>query len=509
MNELLCRFPERLRQRIPVAVPPSAEHRIAANCLGRLLADFERPWGGPLALGGLLSLRAVAANSAYQRTLTVSNFFRRLFTGRNLTRFDEFEPDLHFAVALAGRLPGMSVSMAANAIYAYRAVGRDVGEWLDGLDRPVRCAAAGLLLPPFHDLDEVWRHLPSRAALHPLRGRIEHDRAALIEAYPDLAGAIEERWLILRDLSEACRRGETDPVVRVGASVHRFSAYKLMTGGEARLLLHYRGGDGAPLWFVDLLANRLLVKKPGAAKPSVWLKERGLPSGYFQSIDAGLLRPVAAEQRALGRVPQPAFALQPLVAAALVGRVAVNLLLDRGPRIMELRQFAFEAGRLSQPNRVDQLYRFRAVAKGGLEREFEFGERSAVAVADLVRFLRRHYRLPECAPLPRVPFHGRKNFGERRYLFQLNRRHLAYPSMLASIRFLAHGLAGDGTLNMRPHLLRHAYANAAAEAGVPVERIAQALNHADTSTTILYTAPTDAQALGGAIRWHKHLGAQR
>ncbi|MBF0375238.1 MAG: site-specific integrase, partial [Alphaproteobacteria bacterium] len=238
-------------------------------------------------------------------------------------------------------------------------------------------------------------------------------------------------------------------------------------------------------------------------------RERGLPSSYLQSIDAGLLRPIAAERRALARVPQPAFALQPLVAAALVGRVVLNLLMDRGPRIGELRQFAFEAAALCQPNPAHQLYRFRAVAKGGMEREFEFGERSANAVADLVRFLRQHYHLSERTPLPRVPFHGRKNFGERRYLFQLNGRHLAYPSMLASIRFLAHGLAGDGTLNMRPHLMRHAFANQAAEAGVPLDRVAQALHHADRRTTAHYAAPTDAQALADAARWQERLGGQR
>jgi len=46
-----------------------------------------------------------------------------------------------------------------------------------------------------------------------------------------------------------------------------------------------------------------------------------------------------------------------------------------------------------------------------------------------------------------------------------------------------------GLKNVAPHTLRHSFAKALIDAGVPLEKVATLLGHSNLNTTRIYTAP--------------------
>ncbi len=114
--------------------------------------------------------------------------------------------------------------------------------------------------------------------------------------------------------------------------------------------------------------------------------------------------------------------------------------------------------------------------------------------------LKNHYQLGPGESLPHVPFNpdnqrAHRFPGKHPYLFQYHGKQLLRSAVTASLRFLCHGIvfqrAGGTTVILKPHLLRHVFANHLHQVEhVPLDLVAVILHQKDTRVTGYYAAPT-------------------
>jgi len=201
------------------------------------------------------------------------------------------------------------------------------------------------------------------------------------------------------------------------------------------------------------------------------------------------------------------FVVEPLYAAATFGLASLDFFTTTGARVNELLQL-----RLSP----DCLY---AMSVGGTPRllvrlvpkgrdqsaDYIIGPETKNNFERVGAMLKEHYQLGEGQSLPHVPFHpdnqrAHRFPGEHPYLFQYHGKHLSRGAITACLRFLCHGMLfqrADGTtVILKPHLLRHVFANHLHQVEhVPLDLVAIILHQKDVRVTGYYAAPTWQQVV--------------
>lgn len=460
----------------------------------------HRAYSGQAAFVAALALRYVDIPSAMSRTQTLVRLWSRLFENGLLESMDQFEPDLHFGLGLEGRISGLTASAAQAAIYVYSAACRDQNEWLITAPSHLKQRVRPYLLPPIQDPGRLRRHAPARHLLHPNEERIQHDAEWLMERLHQLGAIAWERLRFLGQIDAAMRAGRKSVDASLEDQQFRFL---LADDGTARL----GGTDTDEPWFIELVRERAITGRIPKRCANAWARANGLPSSYFHSRVAGVLRTgaEAANPYCSRRVDQALrFSVAPLYRAALFGNLAVQCCLDTGPRLRELMQFAVDASQL-RPLAMAEGYAFKVIAKGSREVEYLVGEETIRAAVEVASYLRELGGLSADASLPMVPFSARRlqdrHLPSARYIFQFGGRHLDAFTLTSCLRFILHGLyRREGkALDIRCHLLRHGFAKALLAAGLPLSYLSGRLQHADPRMSFHYGRPTQRQALAAAL----------
>lgn len=231
---------------------------------------------------------------------------------------------------------------------------------------------------------------------------------------------------------------------------------------------------GAAAWYQFLLANGAVDANPLAAVPRPQVDQDSTTAGLTEAEVDALLDAadavVAERTAAQARVPSPRRARRLL--AALRDRALLRLIADLGVRIGEGLALDIAALSTQYGHRT-----VRYVGKGRKVRERPLGPHVVEALDEYLA--------------ARAAFAGASVDAQSGPLFatltddgQAGR--LDEPAVFRTVRRLARyaGIASSGRLS--PHSLRHAFATAADEAGVPLEHVQDAMGHADPRTTRRY-----------------------
>jgi hypothetical protein len=207
--------------------------------------------------------------------------------------------------------------------------------------------------------------------------------------------------------------------------------------------------------------------------------------------------------------------VESLYAACMFALIAVDIVTTTGMRINELMQTRLDSNCLVRlvmtppPEAKDRTqrirYAFRLIPKGertDTPSNYFIGKETVRLLKHAGHFLEEHYELDvsKGEKIPSIPFcevHSRRHrFGEGRYVFQLNRKHLSNLDITACMRFLLHGMTfktRDGKIVLvRSHLLRHAFATHAVQvAKVPIDVVGAMLKHKSLRVTEYYSQITE------------------
>lgn len=151
-------------------------------------------------------------------------------------------------------------------------------------------------------------------------------------------------------------------------------------------------------------------------------------------------------------------------------------------------------------------YLFRVIPKGRTEQEnFYLSEESVKILGELRKMLIEHYKTDK---IPSVKYRGVRGILDDKmapYLFQFSGTGLDRQDVTACMRFLLHGMIFEDQnqkpVTIKPHLLRHAFANHLQQSQkIPIDIIASILHQKDFTTTEYYAESTDSQV---AIKTHE------
>lgn len=198
------------------------------------------------------------------------------------------------------------------------------------------------------------------------------------------------------------------------------------------------------------------------------------------------------------------FKLDPLFSAATFGLAVLDIITTTGARVSEVLQIqntkdCFIVKNIIEGDRRITRYLFRVIPKGRTEPEnFYLAKESVKVIVEVKNMLARHYPNGE---IPKIKFNGITGQlldHESPYLFQYNYKGLNRQDVTACLRFLTHGMIfQDQTgnpINLKPHLLRHAFANHLQQVQkIPLDIIASILHQKDLKITDYYAEPTDSQ----------------
>lgn len=289
----------------------------------------------------------------------------------------------------------------------------------------------------------------------------------------------------------------------------------------------------AGLWFAELLAHDVLGDRsrkgpsPEVVERQAWLTAAGyadylvpfrasLPElGNWNRDDGQYMQ--RAQTRAQGQlIPIAGF-----YHAFTFGLAALELFASSGMRINELLQIrttlgeclvSIRLGAASTPpgQAPETHYALRLIPKGERRDQpanFWIGKETLRTLARIGVMLEGHYGLRAQQGLPIVPFTRQDDrhhrFGDKPYLFQLQRRHLAPDDINACMRLLLHGMAfatTDGqSVVIKAHLLRHAFATwAVQQEKQPLDVVAALLHQRDVTVTEYYARATARQQAAAA-----------
>ena len=298
------------------------------------------------------------------------------------------------------------------------------------------------------------------------------------------------------------------------------------------------------LWFIELLQHDVLgtLTQSGAlediATKQEWLRQQGY-GGFWRTEAAGedtaSERPMTSPfhgdtpgimlptresgtdqfiRHALLKTGVVFVPIENFFIAATFAMVALHIMTANGMRINELLQIRtnkdcidsivlpLAPGQHDQPREIHWVV--RVIPKGHLTpKQYYFDDEHLRLLSLIKAMLCAQYHIPidpeTGGNLPVVSFRStnqqKHRFAPDRYLFQFAGRGLTQNDVRASIRFLVHGLTIE-TLDGRrviitPHLLRHGFANWAANVmEEPIDVIGAILQQRDLRVTQYYSRPT-------------------
>ncbi|MFF0826026.1 site-specific integrase [Brevibacillus sp. NPDC003359] len=213
------------------------------------------------------------------------------------------------------------------------------------------------------------------------------------------------------------------------------------------------------------------------------------------------------QRKSEGTIFQP----EPLFSAATFGLAALDIITTTGARINEVLQIrntkdCFIVKNITDGDKQITRYLFRAIPKGRTEPEnFYLSDESVKVIREVRNLLINHYI---DGKIPNVKYGGLRGQlidKESPYLFQYSHTGLNRQDLTACMRFLLHVMIFEDQENnpiiIKPHLLRHAFANHLQYAPkMPIDLIASILHQKDFNTTEYYAEATDSQV---ALKTHE------
>jgi len=203
----------------------------------------------------------------------------------------------------------------------------------------------------------------------------------------------------------------------------------------------------------------------------------------------------------IGRLRAKGIVLLPverIYHAMLFGNLDLRLQSVSGARIGEVQQVAQSPERMVMLTHVGAKERARLVLrmypKGthATLADYMVDDETKDVLVEVMRQLYRHYGSNH---LPILDNQYKKG-GRQPYVFQYDGRCIRQHELSLFLRVLLHGAfldpETDKHVGLVSHALRHGFATALAEMGVPIHVIAELLNQKDLDTTGYYAAPTKA-----------------
>nr|WP_246427940.1 site-specific integrase [Paenibacillus phyllosphaerae] len=278
------------------------------------------------------------------------------------------------------------------------------------------------------------------------------------------------------------------------------------------------GSAGEGPWFLDLLRLRLLGQwdtqytgEEHRAKVMEYLNhwgydvnEDGKTTAPFLPRNPGLLIQglyLTKKQRNTNKV---FINIEPIYAACMFARFALDIITSSGARINELLQISYDkecciitVDKSASPPRKN--YIFRLTPKGREEAEnYYMPEDVFKFMTEIVKMLKESYGNDG---IPDVEFdvESRKHLLDtKKYIFQYQSRHINVFTINAILRFLLHGIiiqtAEGNQVIVKSHLFRHAFATHAVQSEkLPLDIVKSLLHQKDVEVTAYYSAPTSQQ----------------
>lgn len=299
--------------------------------------------------------------------------------------------------------------------------------------------------------------------------------------------------------------------------------YNVGTSTENEVFLEFikaeKIDDNSPgegLWFLEILKYRLIgiwsndyVNAEEREQIVEFLKQWGYDNAEngqapFQHRNPGLLTQGVFIVRNSRKFNKILINLEPIYAACMFARFALDIITSSGARMNELLQISYDKRCCAVtidhsfvPSKKN--YIFRLIPKGREEEEnYYMPEAVFQFMNEIIKFLKESYN-SDTIPEIEYSLGTRKHImSNKRYIFQYKNRHINEFTINAIIRFLLHGLiiqTSEGSqVVIKSHLLRHAFATHAVQTEkIPIDIVKTLLHQKDISVTEYYSAPTQQQ----------------
>ncbi|NBI30895.1 site-specific integrase [Chengkuizengella marina] len=315
-----------------------------------------------------------------------------------------------------------------------------------------------------------------------------------------------ERWhFILWDKESFCIKYGVNTSTKNEVFLEFIKAEKLEDGSP---------GDG--LWFLEILKYRLIGSWSNEyldedERKSIidYLEKWGYEDAKngqapFSHRTPGLLTQGVFITRNARKFNKILINMEPIYAACLFARFALDIITSSGARMNELLQISYDKSccivtidNSTTPAKKNYIYRL--IPKGReIEENYYMPEDVFRSMNDILSMLKEAYK-SDSIPDVEYSVPSRKHLmSKKKYIFQYQGRHMNEFTINAIIRFLLHGIiiqTNEGKqVSIKAHLLRHAFATHAVQTEkLPVDIVKNLLHQKDITVTEYYSAPTQEQ----------------
>ena len=485
-------------------------------------------WENQLLLITLIeTVRNIDVNTTGKMLGTLHPRFKDIFINFNLTKFLDFNADIHLYAYLKGDIfPNDSNNKRSRLLNFYRLTEYNTKKWIhNNLSFEEQEHYKQFLLQPtsFDSRDFSFQKLAKEQAQ-----TIRKDETdAIVLMLPTIRAEANLRWNQMKRLRDAfhqqIKEVQTkslslpiefyyDEPERIGERFHfrlwdkpsfvlhhqkDFSEIVIKQATQKKLTysdennayflefiraeLMEGESEGEGLWFNELIEINVLGS---------WYKYRPIEEherilkflslwGYeqeqqqkpspFSSGHKGILTPSTFVTLHKDKAKGLLIDVEPFYVACTFGLLAIDILTTTGARINELLQINNTKECILIKKVKEKLhYSFKAIPKGrdSLE-EFYISKQTMEHIQTVARLLKEHYAVEK---IPSVLYRGdRKHIFSKSvpYYFQYKDKALDKIGIYSSIRFLLHGLVFETQsgkpVKIKTHLLRHAFATEAVQ----------------------------------------------
>jgi len=506
---------------------------------------IHQPWKNHFALGILcLTDRQLTTASIYNITSTLNKRFSEIFHHYDLEHMDQLNSE-HFEGYLTKQiLPEHSDRQRQSVLTSYNTFSYNLTKW-HGIkfDKDTQELLQPYLLIklPFDNRDFSARN----NAISDAKTKRKEETSAITPLLPEIRAEAHMRFNQVDRLRQAFNTVLTSSLAnnqdfpiafhydesefvneRWHFYIHDVRRVLSSVPADQRYVLEFikaenlsDGSIGEGPWFVELLKMKLLgnwstpyLTQENRDTIMKYLHHWGYETEGSEKIPApynprnvGLLIQGFYVSKASTIENRTFINIQPIYMACLFAKFALDIITSSGARMNELLQISYDkdccvitVDRSQSPPKKN--YILRLTPKGREEPEnYYVPEEIFKSIHEIVKVLKEHYKDDH---LPEVEYSlsARQNIlkDKRRFVFQINGKHINVFSINAIIRFLLHGIlietSGGKQVTMKSHLLRHAFATHAVQTEkVPIDIVRVLLHQKDIEVTSYYASPTNGQ----------------
>lgn len=479
----------------------------------------------------LITLIETAQNKDFRtiyRTIgTLSPRFKDVFTNFNITRFLDFDANVHLYAYLKSEIfPNDSNNKRSELLKCYSGAEYNTKKWIhNNLSFEEQGHYKQFLLQPtlFDSRDFSFQKL----AIEQAQTIRKDETDAIVQMLPTIRAEANLRWNQMKRLRDAFHQQiqevETkslslpieffyDEPERIGERFHfrlwdkpsfvlhhetEFSKIIIKQATQKKITYSDKNNayflefirtesiedesEGEGFWFNELIKfnvlgawynNRPIEEHERILEfLSLWgyEQEHQQKPSPFSSGHKGILTPSTFVTLHKDKAKGLLIDVEPFYAACTFGLLAIDILTTTGARINELLQINNTKECILIKKVKEKLhFSFKAIPKGrdSLE-EFYISKQTMEHIQTVVRLLKEHYAIGK---IPSALYRGdRKHIFSKSvpYYFQYADKALDKNGIHSSIRFLLHGLVFEtqsgNPVTIKTHLLRHAFATEAVQ----------------------------------------------